>query len=388
MADARQVFPEREFRDRLGRLQAAMATDGLDALLLTSPPDIFYVTGFLTRFWESPARPWFVVVPATGDPVSVIPSIGADLMRRTWITRIRIWEAPDPRDDGVGLLTDTLCALVPEKGRIGLPMGAETHLRMPLGNYEALRRRIAPRSLVDATQAIHRTREIKSGAEIDRIRTTCTIAGRAFDRVPDIAAPGRPLDAVFRDFQVALLEEGADWVAYLAGGAGPDGYGDVISPAGPQPLACGDVLMLDTGAVRDGHFCDFDRNFAIGSASDTARRTHAALWQATEEMLHTLRPGHRACDAHAMLTEALTRHGATPGGGRLGHGLGLSLTEWPSFTPLDRTELREGMVLAIEPGAVTAPGRLMVQEENIVLRAHGPELLSPRTPETLPEIAP
>ena len=71
MADARQVFPEREYRDRLGRLQAAMATDGLDALLLTSPPDIFYVTGFLTRFWESPARPWFVVVPAApGSPAS------------------------------------------------------------------------------------------------------------------------------------------------------------------------------------------------------------------------------------------------------------------------------------------------------------------------------
>ena len=64
--------------------------------------------------------------------------------------------------------------------------------------------------------------------------------------------------------------------------------------------------------------------------------------------------------------------GAVVGGGRLGHGLGLTLTEWPSVTPLDTTELREGMVLTLEPGVEIAPGRIMVHEENIVLRAEPP----------------
>ena len=40
----------------------------------------------------------------------------------------------------------------------------------------------------------------------------------------------------------------------------------MISPADARPLEPGDVLMLDTGAVRDGYFCDFDRNYAIGPA--------------------------------------------------------------------------------------------------------------------------
>ena len=385
MADP-PALPPQEFRDRTARLQAAMAAPEIDALLLTAPPDVFYTTGFLTRFWESPARPWFIVIPSAGDPVAVIPAIGAPLMRRTWVADIRTWNAPDPRDDGVGLLAETLGELVPPRGRIGLPMGAETHLRMPLADYTALCARLAPRVLVDGTAPLHRTREVKSESEIALIRAACAIAGRAFARVPEVAAPGRPLDAVFRDFQRLLLEEGADWVAYLAGGAGPDGYGDVISPAGPTPLARGDVLMLDTGAVRAGHFCDFDRNWAIGPASDTSRRTHAALWQATEETLHALRPGMRACDAHALLTAALRRHGATPAGGRLGHGLGLSLTEWPSLTALDDTPLRDGMVLTLEPGTLTADGRMLVHEENLVLRADGAELLSPRAPAELPEI--
>jgi Xaa-Pro aminopeptidase len=75
-------------------------------------------------------------------------------------------------------------------------------------------------------------------------------------------------------------------------------------------------------------------------------------------------------------------------GGRLGHGLGVTLTEWPSLTPLDTTELREGMVLTLEPSVNIAPGLIMVHEENIVLRAHGPELLSCRAPAALPVILP
>lgn len=380
------IFPAQEYRARIARLQAGMAEQGLDALLLPSPADIFYTTGFLTRFWESPARPWFVVVPHAGDPVAVIPSIGADLMGRTWLRDIRIWDAPNPRDDGVSLLADTLAQVVGPHGQIGLPMGLETHLRMPLQDYEALRARLAPRRFVDATACVQRVREVKSEAEIAKIRASCTSAARAFARVPEFAQAGRPLAGVFRDFQIALLSEGADWVSYVAGGAGRDGYGDVISPAGPQPLQSGDILMLDTGAVKDGYFCDFDRNFAIGQASDTARRAHAALWHATEETLAALRPGMLARDVHHLLSEGLRKRGARAGGGRLRHGLGITLTEWPSFTPLDDTPLRAGMVLTLEPGCVTREGRIMVHEENLVLRENGPELLSPRAPDELPEI--
>ncbi|MBR9840464.1 MAG: aminopeptidase P family protein [Rhodobacteraceae bacterium] len=387
MAERSLVFPADEFRHRVARLQDEMAGQGLDALLLTTAADIFYVTGFLTRFWESPARPWFLIVPATGDPVAVIPSIGAALMARTWIASIRTWDAPHPGDDGVSLLIDTLCSLLPEQARIGVPMGLETQLRMPLADYDRVAAGIAPRCFVDGTGAVQRVREVKSAAEVEAIRTSCAIAGRAFARVPEVAGPGRPLETMFRDFQALLLQEGADWVSYLAGGAGPDGYADVISPASSDPLQGGDVLMLDTGAVRNGYFCDFDRNYAVGPASEAVRRTHAALWEATEDTLAALRPGMQARDAHRLLSEALVRRGAEPGGGRLGHGLGITLTEWPSFTPLDHTPLREGMVLTLEPGALVGPGRMLVHEETIVLRDHGPELLSPRAPLEMPELS-
>jgi Xaa-Pro aminopeptidase len=388
MADGSLIFPVEEYRRRIQALQTEMAIGGMDALLLTSPADIFYTTGFLTRFWESPARPWFIVVPATGDPIAIIPTIGAVLMGRCWITDIRTWRAPDPVDDGISLLAEALITSAPAAGRIGLPMGLETHLRMPLADYLRVQKLVAPRQFIDGTAAVCRVREIKSEAEIDKIRATCAVADAAFDRVRDFAQLSTPLVDVFRDFQVALLQAGADWVSYVAGAAGPGGYGDVISPADNRPLQLGDVLMLDTGAVRDGYFCDFDRNFAIGPPSDAVRRAHDALYAATDVTLTTLRPGMLARDAHRIMAEALTRAGAVTSGGRLGHGLGLTLTEWPSLTPLDTTELREGMVLTLEPGVDIAPGLIMVHEENIVLRAHGPELLSRRAPAALPVILP
>jgi Xaa-Pro aminopeptidase len=117
------------------------------------------------------------------------------------------------------------------------------------------------------------------------------------------------------------------------------------------------------------------------------RSAHAALHAATDAALAALRPGMTAADLHGVLTRALQAEGATPGGGRLGHGLGLSLTEWPSLTPRDHTELRAGMVLTLEPSVELAPGRLIVHEENLVLREDGPELLSTRAPAEMPVLA-
>ena len=371
-------FAEAEFRARVARAQAAMAAKGLAALLLTTEPEIRYFSGFLTRFWESPSRPWFLVVPASNDPVAVIPSIGAALMGRGWITDIRTWSAPDPEDDGVSLLGETLHELAPG-GRIGLPAGPETHLRMPLTDFRRLE--AAGLDFTDDGGIVARLRAVKSEAEIAKIARACAIAGRAFDRVSEVTRPGVTMAAVFRGFQALLLDEGADWVPYLAGGAGPLGYSDVISPAGPEPLQASDVLMLDTGAVWDGYFCDYDRNFAVGRADPRAEAAWARLLEATQAGLAAARPGARACDVWRAMADIVGAGGAA---GRLGHGLGMQLTEGLSLSPRDRTVLEPGMVITLEPGIETVPGLFLVHEENVVIGTTGAAPLSPLSHGRLP----
>lgn len=380
-------FERAEFQARVGRAQTRMATAGLDALLLTTEPEVRYFTGFLTRFWESPTRPWYLVLPQTGDPVAVIPSIGAHLMRQSWLSDIRTWRAPDYDDDGVTLLVDALVEAVPAGGRIGLPSGLESHLRMPLDDWARLQQALAGRKLTGDGQILRHLRIVKSEAEIAKIRHACGIADRSFARVAEIAQPGASLDEVFRRFQMLCLEEGADWVGYLAGGAGPGGYGDVIAPAGPAQLTPGDVLMLDTGVVWDGYFCDFDRNWAVRDVPPAVDAAYAQLIAAAEAAFDHARPGVTAADLFHVMDRVVTQGAGGSEAGRLGHGLGMQLTEWPSLIPADQTVLVPGMVLTLEPGIEIAPGRTLVHEENIVITETGAAYLSAPAPRVLPRLA-
>ena len=385
-------FATPEYEHRLERARRAMSDAGIDLLLLTTEADVRWFTGFLTRFWQSPTRPWFLLVPECGMPVAVIPSIGEPCMARTWIRDVRTWASPAPDDDGVSLLAATVDELAGRDARIGLPMGPGTHLRMPLASLERLRALLPGRTWTDATAMLNASRAIKSAAEIGKIAHVCSAASRAFAAVPELISPGTSDVEAFRAFTIRCLEEGVDTVDYLVGAAGPGGYGDIVSPPSGRELARGDVLILDTGCTWDGHFCDFDRNWAIGEADPAAAEAHRIAWDATEAGLEAARPG-TTCEA---LFEAMDRvvapHAVGRGGegggavGRSGHGLGIELTEPPSLMPGDRTELRPGMVITLEPGFEFAPGKMMVHEENVAITERGCELLTVRAPRELPVI--
>ncbi len=377
-------FPHSEYQERLRRAQALMIQADISVLLLSTEPEVRYFSGFLTRFWESPTRPWFLLVPVSGNPIAVIPTIGFVLMGKTWVTDIRTWVSPNLIDDGVSLLIDTLTEVAPTGGKIGLPSGHETHIRMPNPDFERIKAGVKGRHFVGDNDIMRNLRMIKSPLEIAKISTACQIAGRAFDRVSEIASVGKSLATVFRQFQILCLQEGAEWVPYLAGGAGQKGYSDVISPATATKLLVGDILMLDTGLVWDGYFCDFDRNFAIGEPEKTAINGYKKLIEATNIGLETAKLGATVADVFCAMDKIVTGGKGHSDAGRLGHGLGMNLTEWPSLIAQDHTVLQEGMVLTLEPGIETEPGRYLVHEENIVITANGAEMLSPPAPIDMP----
>lgn len=380
-------FTTGEFEARLARAQRLMDEQHISALLLTTEPEVRYFTGFLTQFWQSPTRPWFLVVPAQGKPIAVIPEIGAAYMAQTWIDDIRTWPSPASEDDGVSLLEQTLQEVAGATGCVGLPIGPETHLRMPLADFDAIRARCA-NEFVDATALMRELRMGKSEAEIAKIAYICDVVSTAFDALPGVIAAGDTQEEAFRTFKIEILRQGADDVPYLVGGAGQHGYAGVISPPSAQPLREGDVVMLDTGSLFDGYFCDFDRNFAIGRASDSARRAYETLYRATEAGLRAALPGATCADLFQSMWRELEADGqsAATSVGRLGHGLGMQLTEWPSNTPSDHTVLQPGMVLTLEPAMSVVPGRMMVHEENVVIREDGPQLLTQRAPPELPTV--
>ncbi|WP_281954281.1 M24 family metallopeptidase, partial [Pseudophaeobacter arcticus] len=289
-------FPHAEFEARTRKAQAGLARAGLAGMLVMSEPEVRYFTGFQTLFWQSPTRPWFLFVPVQGKPTAIIPEIGAELMRRSWLDDIRTWSAPAPEDDGISLLSDLLAPFAAQGATIGVMKGHETGLRMPLGDWERLIARLPGLQIGDVTPLVQGLRMVKSAAEIDKLAHICAIGSATFARVPDIIFEGMPLDDVFRKFRGEALVQGADDAPYVVGGAAQGGYSDVISPPSQRPLLAGDVLMIDTGCTGDGYFCDFDRNWAIGQANDTACRAYDVLWRATEAGIAAARPGNTARD--------------------------------------------------------------------------------------------
>ena len=370
-------FPRAEYEERLEAANRAMHANNLDAILLASEAEVRYFTGFRTQFWQSPTRPWFVILRRDQTPLAIIPEIGAELMARSDIAEIEAWPAPRPHDDGLSLLKDRLANCQ----RLGVLMGHETTFRMPLNDVFELRAAL-PAEWIDATDIIRNLRMVKSDREIAHIRQICGIASQGFSRVPEIANTGQSLSSVFREFKRMLLELGADDVPYLVGGVDHPSYDDVISPPDERPLSNGQILMLDTGATLNGYFCDFDRNYAVGTPTAAAQLAYAKLYDATDAAMEMARPGVRACDLFTAMAKSMDTQNSDVG--RFGHGLGMQLTEWPSLAAWDETIIRENMVLTLEPSIDVDGGGIMVTEENILITDGAPILLSTRAPKELP----
>jgi Xaa-Pro aminopeptidase len=380
-------FARGEFEERAERARWLMVEAELDALFVASEQQVRYFTGFDSQFWASPTRPWFLILPREGGLIAIIPEIGAPGMAATWVEDIRTWPAPRPEDDGVSLLVQALGDLPRRFGRIGAELGPEMVLRMPLSDFFRLRDRVAPLEFADATPLLRRLRGVKSPAEIAKIRHVCQLVSAAFEALPGKLAQGDTERQACRAMRVAVLERGADGSPYMMGASGPGGYDNIIMGPTERALGAGDILIIDTGTTFDGYFCDFDRNFAFGPPSDAARRAHDVVYRATEAGIAAARPGATTSDLWRTMTAVLEAGGSTVNNvGRLGHGLGLQLTEWPSNRPGDDTPLVPGMVLTIEPGMEFAPGRMMVHEENIVVTDDGCELLTRRAPPEMPVI--
>jgi len=388
-------FTYDEIKNRWTRLQKRMASDGIDALLLTTEPDVRYVTGFLTPFWQSPTRTWTVILPVSGDPIAVIASIGEPLMRTTPIDNIVTYTSPHPSDHARTVLAETLRQLTTAPSsqnsfRVGVPMGPETVLRMPIADWHWLQSECKDIEFIDATSVVQKTQQVKSTQEIDIIRYIAQCASTVFGQLPTALSEGMSEIDVFKTFKQLALNAGVDDVPFLVGGADADGYRDIIGPPSMRTLQSGDVLILDTGCTRDGYYCDFDRNYSVGAPSARVTQAHQVIWDATEAGLELIRPGTLCREVFEAMNTVMMPHSAESSGGdvgRLGHGLGMQLTETPSFTAHDSTVIEAGMVLTLEPGFCYGDGQVMVHEENLVVTDTGYELLSTRAPRDIMRIS-
>ena len=380
-------FPVEEYQARVSKLQANMHQNDIDAILITSPHNFRYFSGLDSYFWESPTRPWFLLIPKSDDPIAIIPSIGQTALQKTWIKNIQTWPSPQPNDEGISTLENSIKNLIPTKGNIGCELGLESNLRMSINDFDKLRTNLSNFSFVNASHLIWKLRLVKSQNEITKIKKIISIASEVFDNLHNQMHIGMTEIEICHIFKKQLIKKGADHTLYMSCASGQGGYDQIICDPSDKKIEDGDILIIDTGTTYDGYFCDFDRNFGFGKISKESQDAYTVLWEATEKGLEKAKPGSTCSDINKAMLSVLKKAGLISNSvGRMGHGLGLQLTEPPSIMSSDATILKENMIMTIEPCFEYKSGTMLVHEENIVITQNGYERLTTRTPIKIPII--
>lgn len=367
-------FADAEYRARLARFQQHLASAGIDVAVIADERTTWYLTGFGdVRPIGSRARPRIVVVAPDSEPTFFVhDSTGVTVREMAWFDDVRVYESLGgaPLDE----IADCLAQMRP--GCVGLELGGQLRSELTAGEVLQLIDRIAPARAVDVAAAIWRTREVKSAAEIDRIRAACRLTTDAYARVFRALRGGMTEAEVTRMTRDAILAEGADdaWAIAVLG------RGDYVRVDGvPRNRSAdeGDLVFIDCGANVGGYWADFSRAGVIGTPSDEQRRYQDEILEATAAGVEAIRPGATLSDVARASGRVMGRYGLefSSRAGRIGHGLGMLVTEPPNVAVGVDQVIEPGMVLTIEPGVIRDSG-IFHAEENVVVTADGSERLS------------
>tara|TARA_Y100001936_G_scaffold117336_1_gene114823 strand:+ start:1304 stop:2455 length:1152 start_codon:yes stop_codon:yes gene_type:complete len=379
-------FPKEEFTNRISKIQKNLDRENIEAIIITSPSNFRYFSGLDSNFWESPTRPWFLVISKKNPIKAIIPSIGITALEKTLIKDIEVWQSPNPNDEGVTLLKKTIKNF-PINSKIGFELAFESHLRMSIQDFINIQKELSDYKFVDVSKIIWGLRKIKSENEIENISQICSIASNVFDTFPEKIYTNITEKKATSIFKKELINNGADYIMYMACASGEGGYDQIITNPTEKKLNNGDILIIDTGSTLNGYFCDFDRNFGFGKINDISLDAYTKLWESIESTLEIIKPGISCAEIYSSLSKNLIAKDGNDGSvGRMGHGLGLQLTEPPSIMRNDHTVIEKNMIITLEPSIELDKNKILVQEENLLITENGYKLLSTRTPEKLPII--
>lgn len=362
MATASAAFPVAEYRDRLARVQTAMARQGLTALVVVEPANLYFLTGY--DAWSFYV-PQCLVVPAAGEPHLFLREMDAqgahhtaylppeqvhgypeDLVQRPdrhpfeWIAR---------RALEVGVLEDRPSA------RVGTEADASY---FSVRSDRALRAGLPGAEIVDSHELVNWVRVVKSPLEQDKLRVAGRIARRAMETALLAVEPGRRQCDVAAEIQAAQAH-GTDGV----GG----GYPAIVPllPTGrtagaphltwsDQPLRPGEATAVELAGVHDRYHVPLARTVSLGPPPAELSRCAGAVTEGLHAALEELRPGSTGHRVQAAFARAIGRHGYAKAS-RVGYSIGIGYPpDWGertvSLRAADRTPLQGGMAFHVMLG--------------------------------------
>lgn len=351
---------------KIERLRALIEKSNVDAVLISNPLNIFWISGFTGSFA-------YVVV--TGEKAIFITDSRYTLVAQKQVSGFEIISFSTPRT-GLEVLLDALASVG------GTNVGFEGDF-VTVAQLAGWKDKFGSVELASLGDAITQLRMIKTEDEVARIRKSCELTDLCFDHLLRLVQPG------ITEYEIQLEAE----FFYRRNGAALAFEPIIVSgpnsamphgKAGDKPLANGDFVTFDMGAKLDGYCADMTRTVVVGKADERTKHVYETVLKAQLASLDFIRAGKVAHEVDAVARDIFTAEGW---GGNFGHGLGHGLGAYvhdPGRLGIgSKTSIEVGQVWTIEPGVYFDGWGGCRIEDDVVITETGIEILNHSTKELL-----
>lgn len=374
---------------RLEKVFAEVRDTGLDALIVMTPANTYYLSGFRAITYSRP-----VIVLVSDQPALIIPELEETHARqRSIIPTIFTYSdmalggltGKSTFQLGIDLCVDAMRATGLRGKRVGFEAAGLT-----VDGYQYLAEAWAE-PLNPVKGVVERLRVVKDGQELDLIRIGAALAEVGMRSEVEASVPGATEIEILAHGNEMMLTEAARRYPDLhitAGSRPVSGEKSVLPHSIPsgRRLRRGDVVIHGTGCVVEGYYSEDERTIFVGEPTTTQRRLFDVMLQAQLAAIAGIRPGdpcHRVDRAARSVIEAAGY--GTAFIHRTGHGIGLDIHEPPFFSPSDETILQPGMVMSVEPGIYVQGVGGFRHSDTIIVTEDGCAVLT-KYPKTLAEL--
>jgi Xaa-Pro dipeptidase len=357
-----------------------MEREGLDWYAVAHTDNVYYLTNFAYIPFE---RPFFLLLPAAGKPVLVLPLLEVDHARQRVLIDVEYhayyeYPAPPGRD-----YASALKEVIGPEERVGIESSLSLALR------EVIPGKLRVVDLVDEA------RMVKSDYEVGRIAHASMVVDQGMGKALELSRPGVPVLAIYsegtREMQARLIMDipqanftvsrflCAVWPGALS--AQPHavpGIFDLLEAGGPH-------VIIVTGQV-DGYSAEVERTFFLGKVPEWAKGPFEVIMEARKLAFDAVKPGVPAAEVDRAVLELIERRGY---GDyvlhRTGHGFGITGHEPPWIALGSKDFLQKNMVISVEPG-IYIPDKGGFRHSDTVLVTSDGCLSLTRSPDRLEDL--
>ena len=222
--------------------------------------------------------------------------------------------------------------------------------------------------LLSAPPLISQLRAIKEAAEIEALQKAVDLGDAAFSHIAERIEPGWTERQVAWEIEKYAREHGAQGLSFPAiVAAGPHGAMPHAMPR-DHAIQAGEPLVIDMGVVVDGYCSDLTRTIVIGEPDARFQEIYDVVLAAQRTAEELITTGMTGEEAHMLAHNVIAQAGYGENFGHgLGHGVGLQVHEAPRVAKLSKDELKDGMVITVEPGIyVTGWGGVRIEDQCVI----------------------